>query len=155
MCSFTLLFSCQVMSDSLWPCGLWASQMAQVVKNLPANARDAKDKDSIPGSGRAPGEGNGNPHQYSCLGNPTDRVAWWATTILGVAKSQTGLSIYAYWTVACQTPLPMFIECVSPSVISNSLQPYGCSPSGSSDHKISQARILEWVAISFSRSSTF
>ena len=47
-----------------------------VVKNLPANARDAG---SIPGSGRTPGEGNGNPLQYSCLGNPMDRGAWWAT----------------------------------------------------------------------------
>ena len=43
-----------------------------VVKNLPANARDAG---SIPGLGRSPGEGNGNPLQYSCLGNPTDRRA--------------------------------------------------------------------------------
>ena len=56
-----------------------------MVKNSPANARDAG---SIPGSGRSPGEGNGNPHQYSCLGNPMDRGAWWAT-IHGVAKSQT------------------------------------------------------------------
>ena len=46
-----------------------------VVKNLPANAGDAG---SIPGSGRSP-EGNGNPLQYSCLGNPMDRGAWWAT----------------------------------------------------------------------------
>ena len=61
--------------------------MAQVVKNLPANAGDARDKDSIPGSGKAPGEGNGNPRQYFCLGNPMDRVASWATTILGVAES--------------------------------------------------------------------
>ena len=45
-----------------------------VVKNPPANARD---KGSIPGSGRSPGEGNGNPLQYSCLGNPMDRGAWW------------------------------------------------------------------------------
>ena len=46
-----------------------------VVKNLPANA----DVDSIPGSGRSPGEGNGNPLQYSCLENPMDREAWRAT----------------------------------------------------------------------------
>ena len=44
-----------------------------VVKNPPANAGDAG---SIPGSGRSPGGGNGNPFQYSCLGNPTDRGAW-------------------------------------------------------------------------------
>ena len=47
-----------------------------VVKNLPANAGDVG---SILGSGRSPGEGNGNPLQYSCLGNPMDRGAWWAT----------------------------------------------------------------------------
>ena len=56
-----------------------------VVKNLLANARDA---DSIPGSGRSPGEGNGNPLQYSCLENPMDRGTWWAT-VHGVAESDT------------------------------------------------------------------
>ena len=45
------------------------SQVALVVKNLPANARDPKDMGSIPGSGRSPGEGSGNPFQYSCLEN--------------------------------------------------------------------------------------
>ena len=45
----------------------------------------------IPGSGRSPGEGNGNPFQYYCLENPMERGAWWAT-IHGVAKSQTRLS---------------------------------------------------------------
>ena len=47
-----------------------------VVKNQPANAGDARDMGSIPGSGKSPGEGNGNPLQYSCLENPTDREAW-------------------------------------------------------------------------------
>ena len=56
-----------------------ASQVAQAVKNPPANAGDTRDTGSIPGSGRSPGEGNGNPLQYSCLGNPMDREAWWAT----------------------------------------------------------------------------
>ena len=55
-----------------------------VVKNLPANAEDLK---SIPGLGRSPGEGDGNPIQYSCLGNPTDRGAWRAS-VHEVAKSQ-------------------------------------------------------------------
>ena len=50
-----------------------------VVKNLPANAGDAREVGSIPGLGRSPGEGNGNPLQYPCLENPTDREAWWAT----------------------------------------------------------------------------
>ena len=53
-----------------------------VVKNLPANAGDTG---SIPGLGRSSGEGNGNPLQYSCLGNPMDRGAWRATAH-GVAK---------------------------------------------------------------------
>ena len=53
-----------------------------MVKNLLANAGDAS---SIPGVGRVPGEGNGNPLQYSCLGNPMDRGAW-RVTVHGVAK---------------------------------------------------------------------
>ena len=58
-----------------------ASQMVLVVKNMPANAGDVRDVGSIliPGSGRAPGGGHGNPLQYSCLENPMDRGAWWAS----------------------------------------------------------------------------
>ena len=56
-----------------------------------ASACNAGDLGSIPGSGRSPGEGNGNPLQYSCLENPMDGGAWWAT-IHGVAKSRTRLS---------------------------------------------------------------
>ena len=55
------------------------------------SACSAGDQSSIPGSGRAPGEGHGNPLQHSCLENPMDRGAWRAT-VPGVAKSQTGLS---------------------------------------------------------------
>ena len=47
-----------------------------VIKNLPANAGDLRDMDLIPGSGRSPGGGHGNPLQYSCLQNPMDRGAW-------------------------------------------------------------------------------
>ena len=50
-----------------------------MVKNPPANAGDTGDTGSIPGLGRSPGGGNGNPLQYSCLENPMDRRAWWAT----------------------------------------------------------------------------
>ena len=50
---------------------------------------------SIPGSGRSPGEGNNNPLQYSCLKNPMDGGAWWAT-VHGVAKSQTRLNNFTY-----------------------------------------------------------
>ena len=62
-----------------------------MVKNPPDNAGDERDMGSIPGSGRSPGEGNGNPLQYSCLGKPMDRGAWWAT-VHGVAKSKIPLS---------------------------------------------------------------
>ena len=53
-----------------------------------ASVYDVGDQGSIPGSGRSPGEGNGNPLQYSCLGNPTEGGAWWPT-VHGVAKSWT------------------------------------------------------------------
>ena len=59
-----------------------------VVKNLPANAGDARDVDLIPGSGRSPGVGNGNPPQYSCLENSMDRGAWLAR-VQEVTNSQT------------------------------------------------------------------
>ena len=59
-----------------------------MVKNLPANAGEAKDSGLIPGWGRSPREGNGNPLQYSCLGNPMDRGAWRAT-VHGVTESDT------------------------------------------------------------------
>ena len=64
-----------------------------MLKNPPANAGDARDKSSIPGSGRSPGEGNGNPLQYSCLGNPMDRGACWAA-VHGVSKGQIQLNVH-------------------------------------------------------------
>ena len=63
-----------------------ASQVSLVVKNPPANAGDLRDKGLIPGLGRFPGGGNGNPLQYSFLENPMDRGAWRAT-VHGVAES--------------------------------------------------------------------
>ena len=56
-----------------------------MIRNPPANAGDIRDTGLIFGLGRFPGEGNGNPLQYSCLGNPMDRGAWWAT-VHGVTK---------------------------------------------------------------------
>ena len=67
---------------------IWASHVVLVVKNPPASAGGAWDQGLIPGSGRSPGGGHGNPLQYSCLENPMDRGAWWAM-IHGVAKSRT------------------------------------------------------------------
>ena len=64
----------------------WASQVAQVVKNPSTNAGNKRDASSIPGLGRSPGVGNGNPLQYSCLENSMDRKAWWAT-VHGAAES--------------------------------------------------------------------
>jgi len=62
--------------------------MVLLVKNLPAKAGDTRNTGLIPGSGRSPGEENGNPLQYSCLDNSMDRGDWQAI-VHGVAKSQT------------------------------------------------------------------
>ena len=68
----------------------WGFPSGSVVKNPPVNAGDAS---LMPGSGRCPGEGNGNPLQYFCVENPMDREAWQAT-VHGVAKSRTQLSTH-------------------------------------------------------------
>ena len=72
------------------PSLLFGDQVALVVKSLPTSAGDIRDVGLIPGLGRSSGRGHGNPLQYSCLENPMNRGAWWAT-VHGVAKSQTGL----------------------------------------------------------------
>ena len=66
----------------------WVSQVVLAVKNPPANAGDGRDADLIPGLGRSPGRGHGNPHQFSCLEKPKDSGAWWAT-VHGVTESDT------------------------------------------------------------------
>ena len=66
-----------------------------MVTNSPAGVGDAGDVSSIPGSGRSPGGGNGNPLQYSCLKNPLDRGSWWAT-VYGAAESHIRLSMYTF-----------------------------------------------------------
>ena len=86
-----------------WYSGEWASRMALVVKNLlaKANAVDIRDVGLISRWGRSPGEGYGNPLQYSCLENSMDGGAWW-TTVHGVAKSWTGLeqlSMHTKWWI--------------------------------------------------------
>ena len=66
----------------------WASQVALMVKNLPAKAGNKTDVGLIPGPGRFPGGEHGNPLQYSCLENSMDRGTWWAT-VHEVAKHST------------------------------------------------------------------
>ena len=73
----------------------WATQVALVVKNPPANEGDMRDLGSIPGSGRSPGEGD------SCLENPVDRGAWWAT-IHDVTKSWTWLRMHTHACLFCR-----------------------------------------------------
>ena len=89
---------------------IWVSQVVLVVKNMPANAEDTREAGSIPRWRRFPGEGNGNPLQYSCLENSTDRGAWWAL-VHGLTKSWTWLSDYhfRFHTVTCLTQEHFFI----------------------------------------------
>ena len=109
--------TCWFLSSALQPCWLsstmtsdfshrlWhalnLSQVALVVKNLTANAGDLRDMGLIPGLGRCPGGGHGNPLQYSCLENPMDRGAWWDTVHRAI-QSRTRLKLMTH---AC-TPLP-------------------------------------------------
>ena len=84
------MLSVAVVFSRLLMC-LQASQVALVRKKLPANAGTAGDAGSIPGSGRSPGGGQGNPLQHSCLENPMNRGAWWAR-VHRVAKVRHNLA---------------------------------------------------------------
>ena len=77
-----------------YDCPHRASLVAQLIKN--PSACNAGDLGSIPGLGRSPGDGNGDPLQYSCLENPMDGGAWQAT-VHGVAKSWTRLSDFTFF----------------------------------------------------------
>ena len=81
--------------------------MALVVKNLPANTGDIRDVSLIFGWGRSPEGGNGNPLQHSCLENPMDRGAWWAT-VHRVAKSRTQLNNLACTNVRNNTERSLY-----------------------------------------------
>ena len=74
-----------------------SSQVDLMVKNPSASAGDLRDVDSIPGLGKSPGEGPGNPLQYSCLENPMDRGAWQAI-VHRVAQSRTQLKRLSTWS---------------------------------------------------------
>ena len=138
---------------------------------MPTNAGEAS---LIPRSGRSTGEGNGNPLQYSCLENPRDEGAWWAA-VYGVAQSQTRLKrlsssssstttykiIHKDLLYRAQGTLKSLLQhhsskasilCAAKSLQScpTLCDPIDGSPPGSPVPGILQARILEWVAISFS-----
>ena len=113
------------------------------------------DVGSVPGAGSSLGEENGNPLQYSCLGNPMDRGAW-PTTVHGVTK-RSDLVTKQQQTTVCPSRRPIHICACMPArgqscpTLGN---PMGCSPSGSFVHGILQARILTWVVIPSSRDSS-
>jgi len=86
---------------------VWASQVVLVVKNPPANAGDARDLGSIPGSGRSLREGHSNPFQYFCLENPMDRGAWWAT-VIGSKRVEQDWSDLAHRSLLVDTWLCSF-----------------------------------------------
>ena len=103
----SISFSTLLSSHNLppWEAQSRASQAALMVTNPPANEWDIKDPGSIPGLGRSPGGGNGNSLQYSCLENPMDRGAWWAT-VHRVVKSRTRLKQLSTHTQA-QSSFPL------------------------------------------------
>ena len=112
------------------------------------SACNAGDLGSIPGLGRSPGEGNGNPLQYSRLENPMDGGAWWAT-VHGVAKSRARLSDFTFTFFPVST-CSLIIHKKEREVSQSCptlCDPMDCSLPGSSVHGIFQARVLEWVAI--------
>ena len=86
-----------------------AQVVALVVKDLPANAGDIRDMSLIPGFGRFPGGGHGNPFPYSCLGEPIDREAWWATVHV-VTKDSDMLKQLSMYTLMSWRSLS-FILC--------------------------------------------
>ena len=111
---------------------------------------------SIPGSGRSPGGANGSSFRYSCLGNPMDRGAYWAT-VHGVQNSRTPQSDWSHTHTHTHTQdiyyikahLLLLLSCFS-RVRPTLCDPIDGSPPGSPVPGILQARTLEWVAISFS-----
>ena len=133
------VYSQQPIPLSLPPFHLWVNSCPQskfshlpplllVVKNLPANARDIRDVRLIPGSGRFPGGGHGNPLQY-CLENPMDGGAWEAA-VHGVSKSRTWLKWQSTWTTstpALEKRLPTTVH-LSPEAFVHTSHPTGPPP---------------------------
>ena len=101
------------LDEVYWPCShsrqIPSFPSGSVVKNPPANEGDSGDGGLIPGLGRSLGGGNGNPLQYSCLRNPTDRGAWQAT-VYRVTKSWTQLSTHTTTTKIFQVLVSVVLE---------------------------------------------
>ena len=95
--------------------------MALVVKSPPDNLGDLRDTGLIPGSGRSPRRGNGNPLQYSCLENPTDREVWWVS-VHGDAKGQTLLKQLSTIDLRFVIRKMMLVLLTIPSIVLSSLQ---------------------------------
>ena len=95
---FTIFLPClwDGLRFQFFPSNQVSSPVIPTFKDPPASAGDEEDSGSIPGLGRSSGGGKGNPLQYSCLGNPMGRVAWWVTVQEGATKSQTRLSDFTF-----------------------------------------------------------
>ena len=123
-----------------------------MVKNPSVNSGDIKNAGSIPGLGKTPGGGHGNPLQYCCLENPMERGAWWAI-VHRVAKSRAQLRrqlCIALWKVNHSTAAA---AAKSLQLCPTLCNPIDGSPPGSTIPGILQARTLEWVATSFSNAA--
>ena len=98
----------QILASTNLRCLLRRVTDGSASKESACSARDTEDEGSVPGSGRFPGEGNGNPLQYSCLKSPVDRRAWWAT-VQRIAKNQTQqLSTHTHWLSELHLSLPVW-----------------------------------------------
>ena len=118
-----------------------------VVKNSTSDV-DTGDAGLIPGLGRSPGGGHGNPFQYSCWKNPMDRGGWRAT-VHRVTKSWTQLKLLSTHTYTAQGNSILFVIVCAKSFESylSLCDPIDYSPPCFSDHGILQARVLEWIAM--------
>ena len=126
---FSILASLYIQADVNYlfiGLGMWytgASQVALEVKNPPANGGNIRDMDSIPGLGRSPGGGHGDPFQYSCLENPMDRGAWQAMVHNG-AKCQTRLKQLTMH--ACMWKITWVLRVRAPQNILKDMLPWPC-----------------------------
>ena len=109
---------------------------------------DTRDPGSIPGLGRSPGNGNGNPLQYSCLENSKDRGAWRAARSQRVRHNLVGHSqtrLNNHHKLKCSLKMKVKVTQSCPTL---------CDPMDYTVHEILQARMLEWVAVPFSGGSS-